>query len=147
MKKIILLISFLTIVLFSYAQGDLQFNQVIRVTNSGSYTLTGSNGNFVITTVTVPANKVWKVESGSIAAINSTTSRWYQAINESLYIDKQLLYSTGSNVNKSDFNSPPVWLASGTYQIIASISVIGGSTPETRQIIVALSGIEFNVIP
>ncbi len=58
MKKILTLVLVLlfTTSLSSFAQGNLQFNQVI----SASFNL-GPNANS--TTLTVPAGKVWKIES------------------------------------------------------------------------------------
>jgi hypothetical protein len=58
MKKILSLVVALlfTASLSSFAQGNLQFNQVI----SASFNL-GSNANS--TTLTVPVGKVWKIES------------------------------------------------------------------------------------
>jgi hypothetical protein len=54
--KILILTFFLVLCSLLYSQGNLQFNQVL----SGSGTL-GNNG--ASTTLTVPADKVWKIES------------------------------------------------------------------------------------
>ena len=54
--KILILSFFLVLCSLLYSQGNLQFNQVL----SGSGTL-GNNG--ASTTLTVPADKVWKIES------------------------------------------------------------------------------------
>jgi hypothetical protein len=54
---IITLLSFLLVRTFCSAQGDLQFNKVLSVTN-------GAN-------LTVPANKVWKIESINFSSTNT----------------------------------------------------------------------------
>jgi hypothetical protein len=56
MKKIIILFIFLGKIFYSEAQGNLQFNQVI----SASATLASNGASSIIT---VPADKVWKIES------------------------------------------------------------------------------------
>jgi tRNA A58 N-methylase Trm61 len=52
------------------AQGNLQFNQVVTYTGTGS-------GSFSYTspTWTVPAGKVWKIESASPSLANSAVTR------------------------------------------------------------------------
>jgi hypothetical protein len=67
MKKI-LVIAFVLFNLKSYAQGNLQFNQVL--TYAGTINSTQSLG----TTYTVPANKVWKIKSVSDFGLYSSNN-------------------------------------------------------------------------
>ncbi len=126
MKKSFLLIALLVIGYLINAQGTLQFNQVIRVKNTSV-----SSGN--VTTITVPAGKVWKIESG-------TGPDGYE-----LSIDGQLVYaSTAENfaVNQYFYIKTiplPIWLPAGSYAVTVSNSLNGNYTT-------VLSGIEFNVL-
>ncbi len=102
----------------TFAQGNLQFNQVINrsVDNSTYYT--------------VPAGKVFKLEAASSSGVGYLYAGAIQIyINGLVYIGS---FSTSSSIVG---NWPfPIWLRAGD-------SVQGNG------IIVGISGIEFNIIP
>jgi hypothetical protein len=107
MKKILIIAClFLSINLFS--QGNLQFSQVLLFSSNNGY------GN----QVTVPAGKVWKIES------------FFISNNVSLQI---IINNIPYNVTTQSF---PFWVPSGT---TFNMFVSSGS--------VTVSIIEFNVVP
>ncbi len=132
------------------AQGNLQFNQVINVNLSGVIN-TGVSGNLLIQTlnVTVPANKVWKIE-GATTRINSSVSSPITGLSTAnkpyIFLDNNLIgflnLSTGVLVTSV---SMPFWISSGnhTIQLVADIS----SSASTQQIYGIISALEFNVLP
>jgi hypothetical protein len=131
MKKLILItICFISLQL--YAQGNLQFNQVLTLSYTGSIPAQSTNS---LGTLTVPAGKVWKIESGSRVAItgnffgNVTTARFM--------LDDFTVIG-----HKDDPVSYPIWLNEGTYNIYVSHST--GNTVSYKW---GLSIIEFNVVP
>jgi|694.fasta_scaffold74672_2 hypothetical protein len=103
------------------AQGSLQFNEVKL--------LTATSNN---TTFTVPANKVWKVET---AGVSSNSSAYLSiSINGSSY----WLTPNWNNVDQGRYQLRlPLWLPAGT-----AVS-LPFSTSDTRMI----SVLEFNIIP
>lgn len=129
MKLVICLISFF--LSFGYnAQGNLQFNQVIRV---------------VEVLQTVPAGKVWKVESyleselinsnsSSSSCISSTTHRPLIINNGFYYFVGDVAWGSTSNLQMMNHNKFPIWLKSGD-QIRTTCSSDFASV------------IEFNIIP
>lgn len=133
MKKI-LSITTLLISLSVSAQGNLQFNQVVKpVLNFVSNTLwTPSVG-----TITVPTGKVWKIETVTYLGGNSGT--WWPLVGLSDYVilEDFLVYDDDNNIKKLF----PLWLPSGTYTIKAN----QGTTNQDKRI--AISAIEFNVLP
>jgi len=133
MKKILLLISILFISLGAKAQGNLQFNAVKRFSNNSltvAYGATVSAGS-----ITVPADKVWKIESGSCSTIEGGV-----VYGSHLSIGNQLLFSH-SNAQVF-YHSPPIWLPAGTYSISIYNSSGGAYIFKTN-----ISAIEFNIIP
>jgi len=136
MKKALLILSILFIALGAKAQGNLQFNAVKRINTSIAAAAVSST---TAGTLTVPANKVWKIESGSISqATGAFPNGGYPS---SLFIDNQVLYSA-VQVNSSNSYSSPIWLPEGTY----SISVYS-SASAVATFLIAISAIEFNIIP
>ena len=137
-KSFPILLFFITLV--ANAQGNLQFNQVINY-KIPSQTVSNQNniGTFQ-TTVSVPTNKVWKIESASYNS--SYITDW------SLRIDNYLLipqaYGTWNgywtNIPVIHF---PIWLPSGTYPVNATTA---GNSSNTFQG-ASVSIIEFNVVP
>ena len=126
MKKSILIISILAMAYLTNAQGNLQFNQVKRLNYTGT---AGAYSATTIGSITVPAGKVWKIESGSLFA-----NVFYVITSFSLSVDSQMLWSSG-------FAAQPIWLGPGTYPI--QIMSNNSAEPYTA----AISGIEYNVIP
>ena len=108
----------------SFAQGNLQFNQVINL--SGIVPTSTS-----IATVTVPAGKVWKITSASWTAANGGGPDVY------LCLDYNVIYRNGAG-NQAIF---PIWLQAGSYDVRWCGSA---GTSGYRY---AISGVEFNVVP
>jgi hypothetical protein len=119
-----------------HAQGNLQFNRVINL----KYTaVCSSSVNTNVASITVPADKVWKIESASICQ-----NLPYYSIrdNTSLYIDGQLLVQNTNPSNLFIFSSCPIWLSPGTYPLIVS-----NANTSSFAVLTSLSIIEFNVVP
>jgi hypothetical protein len=154
MKKILFLVLFslfsLLFVPCSNAQGNLQFNQVINVNLSGVVN-TGVSGNILIQTlnVTVPANKVWKIESATTRINSSTTSpiSGLSSANRSyIFLDNNLIgFMLQSSVVLATSASMPLWISSGshTVQLVVDIS----SSGSLQQVYGLISALEFNVLP
>jgi hypothetical protein len=118
MKTVLFLLIFLCIGAFK-AQGNLQFNQVINTAFTGTNT----------TAVTVPAGKVWKIESCMLSSVSNSYA--YMLYNGVYYNMRQQL-SSAHNVNF------PFWLASGT------TVTFGGNGGGSGGMV---SILEFNIIP
>ena len=129
MKKI-LLSTFLLLSNLACAQGNLQFNQVIRV---------------VEVLQTVPAGKVWKVESylesELINSNSSSSSCTSSTIHRPLIINNGFYYFVGdvawgstNSLQMMNHNKFPIWLKSGD-QIRTTCSSDFASV------------IEFNIVP
>ena len=141
MKKTILLAVVLLLGCTAFAQGNLQFNNAIHLSYSG--TLSTSSSNNTISTITVPAGKVWKVESGSMFAGTKTnqyeTGREVSYIN--LTIDRQILQASGL------FNSQAIWLPSGTYKLEYGLSNSeSGAGYSGLNYYAAIRILEFNIV-
>ncbi|OFZ66502.1 MAG: hypothetical protein A3D92_05010 [Bacteroidetes bacterium RIFCSPHIGHO2_02_FULL_44_7] len=138
MKSILLILSFVVTGQL-FAQGNLQFNQVIlqdfNSTVAGWATVTSS-------TFTVPAGKVWKIEHAEAwyyLGVRSTAGSGF-----SLYVNNTLLRrsrSSSGNINQGGDHFP-VWLPAGSYDII-----IANETSTSYNFTGSISAIEFNVIP
>ena len=108
-----------------FAQGNLQFNQVINLSGVAPT----SN---IITSVTVPVGKVWKITSASWRTSNGGGPV------RMLCLDYNTIYRNGAG-NRAIF---PIWLQAGTYDV----SWCGSSTTVSGNRY-AISAIEFNVVP
>ena len=113
-----------------YAQGNLQFNQVVTVST---------------TTMTVPAGKVWKIESYSESEVTFNSNYSSGCINVNyhrpLVINNNNYYFFGNMATASSGanyittgNKLPIWLKSGD-----QIRTVCSSD--------FASAIEFNIIP
>ena len=125
---------FVVISATSFAQGNLQFNQVINVSGL-------TPGGNVFTTVTVPAGKVWKITSSSwLSSTGNITSSNYSM--HPLCIGSFLLNGwfsyNGGTYNPVTF---PIWLEEGDYDV--KYCDASGYSNFTY----AISAIEFNIIP
>jgi|SRR5687767_2422701 len=121
MKKIIFLSLFILSAALVKAQGNLQFNQVIV------YTIPLNSS----VAFTVPAGKVWKIESAGVGGTGSTSLSLRDATSA------PVAYFFGAT---SGNNTPfPFWLP-GSF----SGSFVSSGTNPYRDII---SIIEFNVVP
>ena len=120
------------------AQGNLQFNRVVNL----KYSVACNNSaNTTVGIITVPTDKVWKIESASVSAL----SGWYRSIDLlNLYLDGHMLVQGGGNLSTSSptYSSCPVWLSAGTYPVI-----VANYTGSSYTAVSSLSIIEFNVIP
>jgi hypothetical protein len=120
MKKALLLFVLLCTFAGVKAQGNLQFNQVINQVLVGNTPV-----NF-----TVPAGKVWKIESVGVDYVNTPTTHIRNASNQVL-----VTFYTSSSYQ----NPLPYWLSSGfTGNFILSNSATYRG---------CISIIEFNVVP
>ena len=145
MKKRILFISLITIVQFTYAQGDLQFNQVLSYTGSVSCN-TGNCGANSPSSYTVPAGKVWKLESAGYNS-NKVSGYFSQAY---LIINGTGAYggimNQGSEAAYSGkLISSPVWLKAG--DVLSWGMNSNSGTGGTFSVSMHLSIIEFNIVP
>jgi hypothetical protein len=135
MKRTILCVTLVVIAIMAKAQGNLQFNQVIRLSYTG---FIASNAAPVSAgSITVPANKVWKIESGSAIDTKLYTVPF------SLTVDGQLIYSGHSSGSSMPFYaSPPIWLSAGTYNV--SVALVTGFN---YNFVAKISALEFNITP
>ena len=132
MKKILLLSACL-ISLHLSAQGNLQFNRVINHTISGTVGLFATIGS-----VTVPAGKVWKLESANFTFTNAGRNTALSSPAMVAYIGDNLIWDgNNSDGTKSLF---PIWLPAGTFEVKASSS-------NAWSMFININAIEFNVIP
>jgi hypothetical protein len=132
--KILILSFFLLPFSFLFSQGNLQFNQVKRFSNQS---LPIAPGTWVsVGSITVPANKVWKIESSSLTIPF--------AIGFMLAVDGQTIF-TGLNSNAEYRMNilAPIWLPEGTYPV----TVFQNSASTTTMDKIKISAIEFNIIP
>ncbi len=127
MKKSILIVIGLLFSVYSFSQGNLQFNQALmfNTTNSAT-TLLG----------TVPSGKVWKIEGyGTEVEGGSSCGFSFNGTNVAFRAGSAYNYNTGYTPinNYSDF-----WLPAGS-----TIYALSGCGASYRWI----SIIEFNIIP
>jgi len=127
MKKIFLLIV-LSVVLYttqSQAQGNLQYNATKWITQ----TTTSSTPTTM--TITVPANKVWKIES--VYVRND-----FEMGTSSIILDGITLFR-GDFTNKNNWIIPlPLFLPSGSY--LLNFNPNGPNK-------LLLNAVEFNIVP
>ena len=130
------LFTFLLVVLgaTSFAQGNLQFNQVLNF----DYSVTlGPNADALVGTLTVPAGKVWKITAASSQDVSNNEYSTAIAVNN------HLLYQYYYRANSAAVsNNTPYWLAPGNH--VVEISNLYTGTITGRG---SLSVIEFNVVP
>jgi len=128
--KNLLLIIFLFFSLSFTAQGNLQFNQVLRVSN---------------TPQTVPVGKVWKVESylenegdnSSNYSTGCTNLGWHRPLiinNYNYYFVGSIAWGNTAYLQIANANKLPVWLKAG--DIIKTTCIQDFA-----------SVIEFNIVP
>ncbi len=139
MKTFFLLIA-VFIIHWSFAQGNLQFNQVILWKLNSQSLYPDNNSNYNIQgTLTVPQGKVWRIDA---ASYYGTTTMF------DLKLDNFLLFARKTNGGGLSYHQDiefPIWLPSGTYNYLArwycsqcGIQIYEGSS---------VSIVEFNVIP
>lgn len=143
MKKIYFVFIALLVLLGEglFAQGSLQFNQVIHL-EIETIIPNGANPNDypIDTNIVIPANKVWKIES--IAAGEEVVGFPKPRVLSGaplVFLNKSLLYGNTSAAKL------PFWLPAGTHNFYF---FWGGSNPNVdTRCNWRLSIIEFNIIP
>jgi len=129
MKKVFVLFTALLSLTLLHAQGNLQFNQVMLMSNGQS--------------TTVPAGKVWKVVSMTAGdGINyGDDVRFFITLNgvqnHLIYLNRSQSYADRTNTAPA----LPLWIPGGT---TVAIPTYGGTGSTTR--IRNISIIEFNII-
>lgn len=138
MKKLTIFSLFLLLAGWVNVQGNLQFNQVkyipLTVTQSGTSLYTDA-----ITVITVPANKVWKIESVTSCVYNPSVNSLSFSLGGRVIIDNRLVFDANTN----PVPIFPYWLPAGTYNIVHKSHSLNNGTTYYG----ALSAIEFNVVP
>ena len=131
MKKFILFCSLLFVTKGVFAQGNLQFNQVLTYNGAiGTYLGLSS----LSATYTVPTGKVWKIETKSI-----TSSSLTFLINGRTFRDVEVRYSGfGSGTMVFYSISNPIWLKAGDYINFNSTAYVDDYF---------ISIIEYNIVP
>ncbi len=117
MKRVLVLTLFLLNLTTFFAQGNLQFNQVI--------TSAFASGN--VTPVTVPAGKVWKLEN---CMLNTPSNGYTYMLYNGTY------YNLRQQASSSQVANFPFWLSAGSTVTFGSGSAGG-----------IISIIEFNIVP
>ena len=125
---------FVAISVMSFAQGNLQFNEIVTVRD---------------VLETVPVDKVWKVESyqQSVVAVRSSFANNCSDLqkNRPYYIDGNIYYDIGSLAQvQPQSNNGSVWMAPGNK---FPIWLKEGQTAKTTCSVDFLSIIEFNIVP
>jgi hypothetical protein len=145
MKNIFAFIFFALIVNVSTAQGNLQFNQVLSYTGSLSCN-TNYCGAQSPTTYTVPAGKVWKIESAGFNGGIGMSNYFPQAY---LIINGVGAYGGLMSANQSTVTgkliTSPVWLKAG--DVLGWGMNSNSATGGTFSISMHISILEFNIVP
>lgn len=136
----------------AFAQGNLQFNRALKLDLNGPPAVSpGNNVEEAATiTVTVPAGKVWKIESTNASVtkgtLTTTAAAGYSGPTTGLliFLDDVAIYA-------NDFFDQKLiphqiqWLPAGTYTF--SLWGMGYNAPPGWTYSATITGIEFNVIP
>lgn len=119
----------------AFAQGNLQFNRAFLVEHSFAVPI-NTLAPYSDISITVPAGKVWKIES----------------VMANMYFGNGTISTTAGVLlnNRSLFHGGvvaafPIWLPEGTYTMRVMYTSNTGYTNSTAY--GSLSGIEFNVTP
>jgi hypothetical protein len=137
MKNILLILA-IAFSSASFAQGNLQFNQVMLL-DFGPISV--SSVAIFSQSITVPSGKVWKVEHASVWR-EASGYRLTGDAPYSLYIDNIcVVQQTNAATSGSKSNSFPIWLPEGTYFLKIS------NSSSAMTLAASLNAIEFNIIP
>ncbi len=142
MKKLIL-ITLLALSGSVFAQGNLQFNAVKYFT----FSVTQPNSVVhaeQITNITVPANKVWKIESANSSYIVPAANYASIVNGGRILIDGRVIWEAYSS-SSTIFYTPtlPMWLPAGSY----TLSMRTSATSNGYQYVGSVTAIEFNIVP
>ena len=133
MKTILFVATFMCLN-FCFTQGNLQFNQVVTYTGTGSGSFSYSSPTW-----TVPAGKVWKVESASPNVANAPVTRAININAGSSWGNFALMTAS----QETTISPLPIWLKAGDQiQLQAA-----GNCCSTTSFSYAISILEFNVVP
>jgi hypothetical protein len=112
------------------AQGNLQFNQVVSHSGTGSGTF-----SYTSPTWTVPANKVWKIEAAApFAGLNTSH------VTRSIQVNSGNAWGAYSLLSG---DPTPIWLKAGDQVRLEASANCCSTYPFSYHI----SVIEFNIIP
>ena len=137
MKNILLILT-IAFSSTSFAQGNLQFNQVIFLEYTSAVP---AYSTYTAGVITVPAGKVWKVEHANVYLVSGYPRTEYGGW--SLFLNNTLIYrSKGASNAIHLVDSFPLWLPAGTYNFVIGNE---GSGPDNMNS--SLNAIEFNVVP
>jgi hypothetical protein len=139
-----------------YSQGNLQFNQVIYQTLTGNLPNTGTSApeyTFQTLVITVPAGKVWKIETSTCHTVQGTNNETRiggtsSSDNIVLFLDQDVLsysFNTNTLISMISPSNLPLWLPSGNY----TLKLIGKCQSQYASYTAygSLHAIEFNIIP
>ena len=118
----------------SFAQNNLQWNRAVVQTYN--HTWTSPNPANFSTTLTIPANKVWKIEN--FFSYNSTT----KVSNISSPMNTML---AGNIPMQSSSSINPIWLPAGTHTIL--VPACSGCSFTNFSATYIINAIEFNIVP
>lgn len=145
MKSILITVYLILFTVATFAQGNLQFNQVINQTITTAYGQGYGGLNNETVVVTIPAGKVWKIESAHLSYQSSTSTKYYTANTSS---ENSQLVLDGAVIAMDDdsyYVTPgPIWLAAGTHTFILQGYINTSSNYRWNALITA---IEFNITP
>ncbi len=141
MKKHIVLL-FLSLFTCSkwFAQGNLQFNKVVTYTMSGSFSASSNIYTLQTINITVPTNKVLKIESAQSRA-STASDLLSNVLSSAITLNNVIIVSTETSYVIGNF---PIWLNEGNYTI--QLLVQNGTTAAGNGYGL-ISAIEFNIIP
>jgi len=141
------LLGLLIICLFtsvSYAQGNLQFSQVVNYTITTPLAAGNSTPNQTLT-ITVPAGKTLKIESSHISYQQGTSPTYY--VGNSTNPSGHLVLN-GGVIAAFNLEFPlhhgPIWLAAGTHTLVLQGYANSSSNYRWNAFV---SGIEFDIVP
>ena len=145
-SKIFILFALAFISLSVNAQNNLQFNAAKYITITGTPSSNNQGVLIATTPITVPAGKVWKIESAGTSYVLSSPTLYTVSACPSLMLDFSFIYISTSPNSAVDANcaAMPIWLPAGSYnlRLVAMGSGTSGSTANGY-----ISGIEFNLVP
>lgn len=145
-KRIILLIFAFGLINTIKAQGNLQFNKVVNFTFTKN--LMPNEGRDTI--ITIPANKIWKIESISSGYYNETTNLNINSSmpfpNGTVFLNGTIIYGLNPN-NNAMFYSVPIYLQPGSSNTFGLKSGGGLSFLGPLAFRFFISAIEYNIVP
>ena len=125
---------FIAISAASFAQGNLQFNQVLNFDYPSVYV--GASGTVLLETINVPSGKVWKITAAS-SSVNNQNSTVYRS---SLAVNSHYLWFHPTS--DMGIMNTPFWLSSGIHEFKVTNEYSSGNNTSS-----AISVIEFNIVP